>query len=264
MSEISKLIKKSKKIVVKIGSQTFSDKAGNVNIDAMRSIVHTICDWTESGKRVILVSSGAGLCGISAINKWERKGDIHYKQALCAIGQVELMMTYKKLFAERGVHVAQMLLTSDDFCHQIRDLHMRNTLFTLIDEGVIPIINENDSVSVEEIKIGDNDKLAAQTAVLWAADLLIILSDIDGIYDKNPKEEPESNLIEIVNDIEELKEKIELGKANEFGTGGIVTKIDAAENIGRLGIPLVLANGTKKDILKILERGEGRGTVFFP
>ena len=142
----------------------------------------------EKGKQIIIVSSGAGICGVGAINKWHRKEDMYYKHALCAIGQVDLMMAYKELFWEYGIHVGQMLLTRDDFGDPTRNLHIRNTLFTLVDEGVVPIINENDSVSVEEIKIGDNDTLSALAAILCGADLLIILSDIVGVYNNNPKD----------------------------------------------------------------------------
>jgi len=122
----------------------------------------------------VLVSSGARIAGLSTIGKWERKRDLHYKQALCAVGQVELMEAWRRAFEAQGIHIGQLLLTRDDFSDDLRTLNMRNTLFTLVDEGVVPIINENDSVCVDEIKIGDNDNLAALTAVLWSADLLIL------------------------------------------------------------------------------------------
>ncbi|NLY71122.1 MAG: glutamate 5-kinase, partial [Clostridiales bacterium] len=201
---IGDLIKNSKKIVVKIGSHTLSDNNGKINMEIMHNIVEQLYDLMQQGKRIIVVSSGAGICGVAAINKWHRKEDINYKQALCAIGQVELMMAYKELFGEYGIHVGQILVSRDDFGDHTRNLHIRNTLFTLVDEGVVPIINENDSVSVDEIKIGDNDTLSALTANLWAADLLILMSDIDGIYNKNPKENKDAELIEEVYDIDKL------------------------------------------------------------
>jgi glutamate 5-kinase len=260
---LSDIIGKSKKIVIKIGSHTISDDNGKVNLDIMSNIVEQINDLIDEGKRIIIVSSGAGICGIAAINKWNRKEDINYKQALCAIGQVELMNAYKSLFAKHGIIVAQMLLTREDFSDHIRTLNIRNTLFTLVDEGVVTIINENDSVSVEEIKIGDNDTLAALATNLWNADLLILLSDIDGVYDKNPKDHAGAELIEEVYDIDGLLEEIDARGKSNFGTGGIITKISAARKVNEYGIPMILTNGKKTDIIKKLRSREEKATVFF-
>lgn len=264
MSRAGDIILNSRKIVVKIGSQILSDDNGLVNEVAMQNIVKQLHALMEMGKRIIVVSSGAGVCGVGAINKWHRKEDINYKQALCAIGQVELMMAYKKFFAEYGIHVAQMLLSRDDFGDHMRNLHIRNTLFTLVDEGVVPIVNENDSVSVEEIKIGDNDTLSALTANLWGADLLIILSDIDGVYDKNPKDNKDAELIEEVYDIDGLMLEIDSTGTSRFGTGGVVTKIHAAEMVAEYGIHVLLANGNKPDILRNIISGDEKATIFFP
>lgn len=263
MSRAGDIIQKSRKIVIKLGSQTLSDENGMVNESAMHNIVEQLHELMVMGKQIIIVSSGAGVCGVGAINKWHRKEDINYKQALCAIGQVELMMAYKELFAEYDVHVGQMLLSRDDFGDHMRTLHIRNTLFTLVDEGVVPIINENDSVCVEEIKIGDNDTLSALTANLWGADLLIILSDIDGVYDKNPKMYKDAELIEEVYDIDGLMMEIDSAGKSRFGTGGVVTKITAAEKVNEYGIPLILANGTKPDILRKVISGNEKVTIFF-
>ncbi len=263
MSRAGEVIRKSKKIVVKIGSQTLSDDNGCVNETAMHNIVDQLYELMEMGKQIIIVSSGAGICGVGAINKWHRKEDMNYKQALCAIGQVELMMAYKQLFAEYGIHVGQMLLSRNDFADQMRNLHIRNTLFTLVDEGVVPIINENDSVCVEEIKIGDNDTLSALTANLWGADLLIILSDIDGVYDKNPKIHKDAVLIEEVYDIDGLMLEIDSTGKSRFGTGGVVTKIHAAELVTEYGIDLILANGTKPDVIRRITDGTEMATIFF-
>ena len=216
----------------------------------------------KSGKQIIIVSSGAGICGVGAINKWSRRKDMNYKQALCAIGQVELMMAYKEFFAKYDIHVAQILLTRDDFSNSERELHIRNTLFTLIDEGVVPVINENDSVSVEEIKIGDNDNLSALTGNLWNADALVILSDIDGVFDKDPKKHKDAKLITEVRDIDALMEKIETGGVGSFGTGGIVTKLEAAKRAGEYGIPTILLNGMKKDAIIEAEKDMREGTAF--
>jgi glutamate 5-kinase len=263
MSIIGDLIRDSRKIVVKIGSNTLSNDKGAVNMETMEDIVRQLCQFLKAGKKVIVVSSGAGVCGVGAINKWHRKEDINYKQALCAIGQVELMMAYRDLFGSQGIHVGQMLLSRDDFGDSMRNLHIRNTLFTLVDEGVVPIVNENDSVSVEEIKIGDNDTLSALTANLWGADLLIVMSDIDGIYDKNPKEYADAELIEEVYDIDGLMEEIDARGKSRFGTGGVITKMSAARMVNEYGIPLVLVNGTKSDILNKIAKDEEKGTVFF-
>jgi len=260
---LKELIQDSRKIVIKIGSNTLSDEHGAVNRSAMHNIVEQLVEWMRDGKNIIVVSSGAGICGAGAINKWFRRKDMNYKQALCAIGQVELMMAYKELFGEYDYHVAQMLLTRDDFNDHSRNLHIRNTLFTLVDEGVVPIINENDTVSVDEIKIGDNDTLGAMTANLWGADLLIVLSDIDGVYDKNPKENPSAKIIRQVTDIDLLKSTISMEGTNRFGTGGVATKIEAARRVNEFGIHMALLNGKKEDILRKAADGSEEGTVFY-
>ena len=263
MSAVGELIQNSKKIVIKIGSNVLSDDDGYVNKDALHNIVEQVSGLIKQGKQVIIVSSGAGICGVAAINKWSRRGDINYKQALCSIGQVELMNAYKEYFGDYDMHVGQMLLTRDDFGDNIRTLNIRNTLFTLVDEGVVPIINENDSVSVEEIKIGDNDTLGALTANLWNADLLIVMSDIDGVFDRNPKDCTEAELIEEVYDIDGLLMEIDCNGKSSFGTGGIVTKIQAARRVNEYGISMLLVNGKRKDILTNAMNGTEKGTIFF-
>lgn len=263
MNVIGDLIQDSRKIVIKIGSNVLSDDHGNVNKDTLHNIVEQVTGLIKQGKQVIVVSSGAGICGVAAINKWSRRGDINYKQALCAIGQVELMNAYKEYFGDYELHVGQMLLTREDFGDHIRTLNIRNTLFTLVDEGVVPIINENDSVSVEEIKIGDNDTLGALTANLWNADLLVIMSDIDGVFDKNPKDHKDAELIEEVYDIEGLLSEIDSRGKSSFGTGGIVTKIQAARRVNEYGIPMLLVNGKRKSVLTNAIDGTETGTIFF-
>lgn len=262
MNHLKETLESSRKIVIKIGSNVLSDENGAVNKQVMHNIVDQVNDLINMGKQVILVSSGAGICGVGAINKWSRRGDINYKQALCAIGQVELMMAYKEYFADYGIHVAQILLTRDDFNDNHRTLNIRNAMFTLIDEGVVPVINENDSVSVDEIKIGDNDTLAALTANLWNADLLIILSDIDGVFDKDPKANKDAKLIQLVENAEKLEESIDIGEKSSFGTGGIETKIEAAVRVNKFGIPMLLLNGSKQDIIRESMAGSDRGTLF--
>ena len=263
MESMSDLIRGSKKIVLKIGSNVLSDDIGVVNKEILHEIVEQAHELISKGKQVVIVSSGAGICGVGAINKWTRRGDINYKQALCAIGQVELMMAYKEAFWDFGIHVAQILLTREDFSDQPRRLNIRNALFTLVDEGVVPIINENDSVSVEEIKIGDNDSLSASTTNLWNADCLIVLSDIDGVYDKDPKRYEDATLIEEVWDIDGLLMEIDVLGKSDFGTGRILTKIEAARNVNEYGIPLILLNGKKKNIIRGALDGTEKGTVFY-
>lgn len=262
MNLIGKTIEESRKIVIKIGSNVLSDENGVVNKEVLHNIVEQANNLIKRNKQVIFVSSGAGICGVGAINKWSRRGDMNYKQALCAIGQVELMMAYKEYFADYGLHVGQILLTKDDLLDPQRALNIRNALFTLVDEGVVPVINENDSVSVDEIKIGDNDTLSAHTANLWNADLLIVLSDIDGVFDKDPKCRQDAELIKEVNDIDKLFDAIDIGEKSTFGTGGIGTKIEAARLVNKYGISMVLLNGKKAGIIKKALDGEAEGTLF--
>jgi glutamate 5-kinase len=258
---IAKIVGDSRKIVIKFGSSTLADAAGRIDDAVLFSFASSIADLKKSGKEVIIVSSGAQAAGLSTMDKWERKRDIHYRQALCAVGQVKLMQAWQHSFAPHGINVAQILLTRDDFGDPIRSLNMRNTLFTLVDEGIIPVVNENDTVSVEEIKIGDNDNLAAQSAMLWSADLLVLFSDIDGLYDKNPHLFPNARFIGEVTDIPEAKKTIETGGTSGLGTGGIGTKLDAASFATSYGIPTIITHGHPTAFADLLS-GKQRGTVF--
>ena len=259
---IVRLIADARKILIKIGSNTLADQDGRINTRFLEEFAAQTVTLIKAGKQIVMVSSGAQVAGLSTLGKWARKEDIHYKQALCAVGQVELMAAWGRAFAPHQVHIAQILLTRDDFGDSLRTLNMRNTLFTLVDEGIIPIINENDTVSVEEIKIGDNDTLAAQSAVLWSADLLILFSDIDGLYLKNPKEYPDAELVPEVWDITATRSQISLGGTNPFGTGGIATKLDAAARVVSYGIPMILAHGGRHRPLEALAVGTQQGTAF--
>ena len=259
---ISQLLNESRKIVIKIGSNTLSKEDGTQNTDFMDSFARQCKNLIANGKQIVVVSSGAQVSGASTISGWSHKKDIHYKQALASIGQVELMAQWRRAFAEQDLHIGQLLLTKDDFEDNHRSLNIRNTLFTLIDEGVVPVINENDSVAIEEFTIGDNDNLSALTAILWSADLLILFSDIEGIFTDNPKTNPHAELIESVKSISELRKKITIGEANSFGTGGVETKIQAATKTTSYGIPMILANGGTENILDKLVDGSARGTLF--
>ena len=184
---IAKALKDARKIVIKIGSNTLAKADGTQNTEFMASFAAQCKALVNQGKQIVVVSSGAQVSGVSTLKEWARKKDVHFRQALCAIGQVELMVQWRKAFSEQGLHIGQLLFTKEDFENDHRSLNIRNTLFTLADEGAIPIINENDSVSIDEFQIGDNDNLSALTAILWSADLLILFSDIDGIFTDNPK-----------------------------------------------------------------------------
>jgi len=258
------IIKDSRKIVIKIGSSTITSEDGTIDKEFLNNLAEQVKVLMNMGKRIVIVSSGARIAGIGTLGKWSRKEDVNYKQALCAIGQVELMDSYRKIFNNHELHIGQLLLTREDLENNSRTLNIRNTLFTLLDEDVVPIINENDTVCVEEIKIGDNDMLAAHTTVLWGADLLIILSDIEGIYDKSPMENEDAKLIEVIRDIDEIEKSISLGTKSSFGTGGIATKILAAKEVTKFGASMIVAKGKKENIILNLLKGEERGTVFLP
>jgi glutamate 5-kinase len=264
MGAISRLIGEARKIVFKFGSNVLADQHGRINSGLLSEFAEQAAALIRQGKRLVIVSSGAQVAGLSTMDKWSRKKDLHYRQALCAVGQVELMRAWRGAFDPVGLRIAQILLTRDDFGDSIRTLNMRNTLFTLVDEGIIPVINENDTVGVEEIKIGDNDTLAAQSAVLWSADLLVLFSDIEGLYDKNPKEAPDAELVGEVRDLAEARNRVQTSGKSEFGTGGIVTKLDAAERVLSYGIPMILAHGGKKRVLEALASGIQQGTAFLP
>ena len=255
-------IQKARKIVIKIGSNTLALPDGTQNTEFMSNFARQCKILIDQGKQIVVVSSGAQVSGVSTLHEWARKKDIHFRQALCAIGQVELMAQWRKAFSEQGIHIGQLLFTKEDFENDHRSLNIRNTLFTLADEGVVPIINENDSVSIDEFQIGDNDNLSSLTAILWSADLLILFSDIDGIFTDNPKTNPDAKLIETVEDISELRKNITIGSTNAFGTGGIETKIQAAEKTTVYGIPMILANGGKENILENMSNGTEKGTLF--
>ena len=259
---IQSTIQSARKIVIKIGSNTLAKEDGTINLDFMKDFARQCSDLMKAGKQIVLVSSGAQVAGVSTLDRWSRKKDIHYRQALCAIGQVELMDRWRQAFADFDLHIGQLLLTKEDFADDHRTLNMRNTLFTLVDEGVIPIINENDSVTFDEIRIGDNDNLSALTAVLWNADLLVLFSDIDGVFTDNPKKNPDAQLIEQVTNISELRTQIIIGETNSFGSGGMETKLEAAERTTSYGIPMILANGGKPHALEQLAQGKMKATLF--
>lgn len=262
MGKASEILQKSRKIVIKIGSQVLSNDEGLMDHKTITGISNQIASLIKDDKQVVIVSSGAEVSGVSAIGRWNRHGDLNYKQAMCAIGQVELMMEYKKHFLENELIVGQLLLTHQDFEDKTKSLYIRNTLFTLLDEKVVPIINENDSVSVDELSISDNDTLASMLSNLWGAELLILMSDIDGLYNISPYKDDSAKLINEVYDIDDVRHKVDLSGKGKLGNGGMETKIEAAESVSKFGTSLLLINGKTPGILTDIYSGKDAGTIF--
>jgi len=252
-----------KRIVVKVGSNVLTRDNG-LNLAAIRSVSHQIARLDKSGIEVILVSSGAMAAGIRKVGLERRPDEIPKRQAVAAVGQAGLIMEYEKAFARYAKKVAQILLTRDDLSHRKRYLNSRNTLNTLLAWKIVPIINENDTVAVEEIKVGDNDNLAAMITLLMDADLLINLTDIDGLFEADPHTHPDAELISEVSTIGRHIEKIASDIPGALGTGGMHSKITAARKVTAAGIPMIIANGGKQNILQQLLSGEPHGTFFVP
>ena len=253
----------ARRIVVKVGSNVLTQDNG-LNLRAIRSISRQISRLIDRGKDVILVSSGAMASGVRKIGLPGRPAEVPKRQAVAAVGQAGLIMEYEKAFERHHKKVAQILLTSDDLSHRKRYLNSRNTLLTLLDWSVVPIINENDTVVVEEIALGDNDNLAAMITLLMDADLLINLTDIDGLFTKDPRTCPDAELIPAVSTIGRNIEKLAGDIPGALGTGGMLSKITAARKVTAAGVPMVIARGEKKDILLRLFAGERHGTLFVP
>jgi glutamate 5-kinase len=252
-----------KRAVVKIGSNVLTEPGG-LNLKVIRSISRQASWLMDSGVEVILVSSGAMASGIRKIGLSRRPDEIPKRQAVAAVGQAGLIMAYEKSFARYGRKVAQILLTSEDLAHRKRYLNTRNTFSTLLSWRIVPIINENDTVAVESIKFGDNDHLSAMIALLLEADVLINLTDIDGLFDKDPRVHSDARLIPIVENIGKQIEQMAGGIPGALGTGGMSTKIKAARKITSAGIPMVIVKGDTPNILKKLFAGETHGTFFVP
>ncbi len=252
-----------KRIVVKVGTSTLTHKTGKTNIARMAKLVSVLADLHNMGHEIILVSSGAVSIGKGRLNIANKPDGTKELQALAAIGQGELMFMYDKLFVEYDVVVAQLLFTTDVLEREHDREHLLNTFNQLLDYGAIPIVNENDSISVDELLNGDNDCLSATVAALTNADLLVMFTDTDGLYDSNPSENKNAKLIELVEEITPDIRSL-AGGAGSRGTGGFATKIKSAEIATNAGIPVVIANGNKPTKLyKILE-GKNVGTKFLP
>jgi glutamate 5-kinase len=254
---------RARRVVVKVGSNVLTEDNG-LNISAIRTVSRQICRLTDNGIEVILVSSGAMASGIRKVGLSKRPDEIPKRQAVAAVGQAGLIMEYEKAFARYQKKVAQILLTGDDLSNRQRYLNARNTLNTLVAWRIIPIINENDTVMTEEIQFGDNDTLAAMITLLMDADILINLTDIDGLYTKDPRVYKDAELIPVVFKIEKRLEKIASDIPGALGTGGMSSKIRAARKLNTAGIPMVIANGSKSNILTRLFGGSEEGTFFIP
>lgn len=252
-----------KRIVVKVGTSTLTHKTGKTNIQKIGELVSVLADLHNMGHEVILVSSGAIGIGTARLGLHKKPQSIKGRQAAAAVGQGELMFFYDKFFGEYDVIVSQLLFTYDALENKENKMHLTNTFNQLIEYGVIPVVNENDSVSIEELLNGDNDCLSATVAELIDADLLVMLTDTDGLYDSNPSENPDAKLIPVVKEITPEIEAV-AGGAGEKGTGGFATKVKAAKIANNAGIPVVVMNGvTPKKIYNVLD-GENVGTKFLP
>ena len=255
-------LKAAKRIVVKVGSSTITHANGKCDFARIDKLARELADWQNQGKEMILVTSGAVAVGVDRLGLSEKPKTIPGKQAAAAVGQGILMHTYEKIFAEYGQVVAQVLLTRMETIDRHRYTNARNTFMELLRQRVIPIVNENDVVALDELKIGDNDNMSALVASIVDADLVIILSDVDGLYTANPQTHPDAKLVSRVEEITPEIEASAGGAGSSVGTGGMFTKIQAAKNATTSGINLVIASGSQKDAISRILEGEDVGTLF--
>ena len=251
------------RIVVKVGTSTLAHPTGRLNIQRMEKLCKVLSDLKIMGHEIILVSSGAIAMGFGKLNLSERPKDVPTKQASAAVGQCELMYIYDKLFTEYNHTVAQLLITAPDIEEGgVRKQNFHNTLARLLELGALPVINENDTISTEEFGIGDNDTLSAIVAVTIQADLLILLSDIDGLFDGDPRKNPDAKLIDTVEKIDEHIISLGGGSGSNLGTGGMATKLRAAQMATAAGCEMVIANGQSPEVLYDVAAGKRVGTRF--
>jgi len=256
------LLKDVSRIVVKLGTGVLTDSRKQLDLAQMEQLVAQVAAQRQAGKQMVLVTSGAVGAGMGALGCAKRPAQLAELQACAAVGQTRLMATYEALFSRFDLHVAQVLLTHDDLEHHERHLNARNTLVTLLERGVVPIINENDAISFTELKFGDNDKLAALVASLLPADLLVILTTVDGVIENFGKPNPKT--IPTIEQIDQTVEQLASGTQSATAVGGMASKIQAAKIVSRAGIPLVIASGKKKAVLARVMAGEEEGTIFIP
>ncbi|MBR5540346.1 MAG: glutamate 5-kinase [Clostridia bacterium] len=250
------------RIVIKVGTSTLAHATGHINIRRVEQLCKVMSDLKNAGHEIVLVSSGAIGMGVGKLSLKERPTDMATKQAAAAVGQCELMYTYDKLFAEYNHTVAQILLTGDDLNDEKRRTNFHQTLFRLLELEALPIVNENDTVATEEIGIGDNDTLGAIVAVNAGADLLVLLSDIDGLYDADPHTHPHAQLIPLVEHLSEDVIALAGGAGSKLGTGGMATKLHAAQIVTEAGIDMVITNGEQPERLYDIIAGKAIGTRF--
>ena len=251
------------RIVVKVGTSTLAHPTGRLNIQRMEKLCKVLSDLKNMGHEIILVSSGAIAMGFGKLNLIERPKDVPTKQASAAVGQCELMYIYDKLFTEYNHTVAQLIITAPDIEEGgVRKQNFHNTLARLLELGALPVINENDTISTEEFGIGDNDTLSAIVAVTIQADLLILLSDIDGLFDGDPRKNPDAKLIDTVEKIDEHIISLGGGSGSNLGTGGMATKLRAAQMATAAGCEMVIANGQSPEVLYDVAAGKRVGTRF--
>ena len=255
-------LKAAARIVVKFGTGVLTDSRKQPDPAQLEQLVAQIAAQRQAGREIVIVTSGAVGAGMGALGLEKRPAELAALSACAAVGQSQLMATYAELFTRHGLRVAQVLLTHDDLEHHERHLNARNTLITLLNRGVVPIINENDAVSFDELKFGDNDKLSALVASLLPADLLVILTTVDGVLENFGKANPRT--ISVIEHVDAAIEKLAGGTKSETAVGGMASKIQAAKIVMRSGIPLVIASGKKKQVLARILGGEEEGTLFVP
>ncbi len=256
-------LKDKKRVVVKLGTSTLTHRTGRLYIRRVEQLVKNLADLQNAGHEMIIVSSGAMGLGMGKLGLKERPKDTPSKQACAAVGQCELMYLYDNLFSNYSINVAQMLLTKYILLED-RRINVTNALEKIVEMGVIPIINENDTVAIDELEleVGENDSLAATVAVLANADLLIIMSDIDGLYDSDPRKNPDAKLIPVVENIDDNIRQLAGGAGTALGTGGMITKIKAAEIANEKGIDMIILNGKNPDNIYYLFENGDLGTLF--
>ncbi len=252
----------TKRVVIKVGTSSLTYETGKLNIKKIENIVRVVSDLRNRGIEVVLVSSGAVGAGVGKLNLSVKPSETIKKQALAAIGQATLVSMYDRFFSEYGHSSAQVLLTKFILDDEERYRNTKNTFETMFDYGVIPIVNENDVISTYELEFGDNDTLSAYIAELVDAQLLIILSDIDGLYDSNPQTNPDAKLIPIVEKVDETIYSIAGGAGSRRGTGGMITKLKAAEIVNPSGIDMIITNGAHPERIYGIFEGESVGTLF--
>lgn len=250
------------KIVVKVGTSTLAHATGRLNIRHVEELVKVLSDLKNAGHQIILVSSGAIGMGVGKLNLPGKPSDMPTKQAAAAVGQCELMYTYDKLFLQYSHTVAQVLLTGEDVDHPERRENFENTMERLLELGALPVINENDTIATAEIKVGDNDTLGAIVACCVKADLLVLLSDIEGLYTADPRKDPDAKLIPTVEEVTPEIEALAGGVGSSLGTGGMATKLRAAKMVTAMGCDMVITNGEHPERLYDIAEGKDVGTRF--